>query len=145
MVSSMADRDVQVWLQALLNLEQSLTARRALEGASFVSPSARLAMRVVRDVAERSFEHEHWLVDLIRGQGGLPGPRHFDVKSGDMHYQSIETVLARVHENLAATIDRYERAASRLGPAPKAAALVGRIVTRHKEGLRQLGEILASV
>ena len=125
-------------LNELLVAEQCHPARRLCESTVFVSDLGSEEEGAVRALVEASTGHCGELTSLIRRLGGEPGPRGIDVMTGDLHFQELGGAVPRVISEQGHLIALYQRASERLGDEPEAAAIVGRIVERHRTDLSAL-------
>ena len=89
-------------------------------------------------MAEQSAEHCAWLVDLITGLGGVPGPRPADASTADLHYQRIERVFPRLIFDHEALIESFALGAERVAEQPEASGVVRHILQRHRDDLVEL-------
>lgn len=134
----MTSNEIVDILNTLLVAEQASAVERLLESTVFVSWASADEYPVVKRIAREDEQHCEWLVDLIDAHRGAVRPRSGDVRSADMHFQELDYLLPRVIENEKAILRKYEVAAGRLGPAPDAAALINKIIARHRDHIETL-------
>lgn len=137
----MEDQATVAVLNELLALERRNLAARLLESTVFISRLSVENLNLVRRMAQASAEHGAWLAEAITELDGVPGPRHDDVHTADLHYLDLRHVLPRLttdHENL---IRKYTLAAARIASRPKADTVVSHILKRHQEALSSLNQL----
>ncbi len=121
-------------LSELLSGEQRSLATRLTQSTPFVSHLSLADVGVVARLARASEAHCAQLADLILELGGVPGPRTCDPTSADLHFQELHHILPRLIADHEALIRKYELAAQRVAAQPRAASLVERILSDHREG-----------
>jgi len=137
----MEDQATVAVLNELLALEQRNLAGRLLESTVFVSRLCVKDLNLVKRMAQASAEHGAWLAEAIIGLDGVPGPRHGDVHTADLHYLDLRHVLPRLitdHQNL---IQKYTLAAARIASESKANSVASRILRHHQEELDSLRQL----
>jgi hypothetical protein len=125
-------------LNELLAAEQQNLAPRLFESTLFVSRLDVEAYDVVRAMAQACREHCAALTELILDLGGQPAPRIGDVTTADLHFLELHYVLPRLIADQRFLEHKYAIAAPRLAADPGVAALVSRVLDRHR---RDLGRI----
>ncbi|MFQ5591374.1 MAG: hypothetical protein ACE5HE_09445 [Phycisphaerae bacterium] len=132
-------------LRELLAEEQQSLLIRLVESGVFVAPGAADGFQAVTQMANRARENCTQLAHLILSLGGIPGLTGQDVASADLHYQSLERLLARLILDREALVQRYVTACRHLSAAPTAYELVCRLLACHRGELHDLQQIGARV
>jgi len=125
-------------LNELLIAEQQNLAPRLFESTLFVSRLDVEAYNVVRAMAEACREHCAALTELILDLGGQPAPRTGDVTTADLHFLELHYVLSRLIAEQRFLESKYAIAAPRVSAEPRAAALVSRVLDRHRRDLARI-------
>jgi len=141
----MADERVINEIDRLYAMEGSSLLARLAESAAYISPADLDDAEAIVKMHEEEREHVHWLADLLDELDATPGPRRVDTATADLHYNRLETVLPRVIAGKQRLIRYYEQASSVVASHPRAAEVVGTILTRHRNHLTRLEELLKSV
>lgn len=127
-------------LNELLALEERSLPVRLLESTVFVSNLSVDDSAIVCRMADAQREHCAWLSEAIIDNGGAPGPRTGDARSGDLHFQDIRCLMPRLAADRETIIAKCALAAEHLSKFPEAAGLISRIQTRHRNELAILTE-----
>jgi hypothetical protein len=128
-------------LKALLLGEQASMAGRLLESTLFVPHLGVKASLAVRAVADATVEHCQWLAEAIIETGDSPSPAMPDVRSGDLHFQDVSFILARLADDIQRRFNACAKGAQHLSGAPQAAALVARVMERYSAHLAIIREV----
>ena len=137
----MEDQATVAVLNELLALEQCNLAARLLESTVFVSRLSVENLNLVQRMAQTSAEHGAWLAEAIVALDGVPGPRHGDVHTANLHYLDLRHVLPRLATDQESLIQKYRLAAARIASQPKADTVVAKILQRHQEALDSLNQL----
>lgn len=125
-------------LNELLLREECSLPYRFVESTLFVSSASLDDLDVLRSMVAASKEHAARLVSVMADLGGTPAPRVGDLATADLHFQELHRVLPRLIADQERLVEAYRIAAGRVGPHPRATALVGEIIQRHEADLDAL-------
>ena len=139
----MEDENAVPILNDLLNREQCGLASRLMGSTMFVSVAGVEAHELVRRLAREAKENASLLTDLILRLGGALGPRRINARMAELHFQEVRHLLPILLTEHEALVGVYESASARLASLAGAAALVGRILSSHREGRSALHQILS--
>jgi hypothetical protein len=139
----MNDAPLIAVLNELLAAEQQNLAPRLFESTLFVSRLDVEAYDVVRTMAQTCREHCSALTELILDLGGQPAPRTGDVTTADLHFLELHYVLPRLIADQRLLEHKYSVAAPRVAAEPGAAALVSRVLDRHRRDLVRIQSLNA--
>ncbi len=132
------DAPVITVLNELLAAEQQSLAFRLFESAMFLSRLDVEAYDVVRSMADAAQDHGEALTKLILELGGEPAPRTGDVTTADLHFLELHYVLPRLISEQQRIQKACSVAASRLSTIPRCAAVIARVLDRHRQDLEKL-------
>lgn len=125
-------------LDQLCHAERRSILPRLRESTVFVSwPSADQADAVDEMILQER-EHVLWLIDLINALGESPTPCSLDMRTTNINYLELNYLMPRVIQSKQSIVKVYEGSAPQVSEDPKAAALVGRILERHRAHLATL-------
>lgn len=139
----MNDASLITVLNELLAAEQRNLAPRLFESTLFVSRLDVEAYDVVRTMAQACREHCAALTELILDLGGQPAPRTGDVTTADLHFLELHYVLPRLIADQRFLERKYAVAAPGVAAEPDAAALVSRVLDRHRRDLERIQSLNA--
>jgi hypothetical protein len=130
-------------LNELLALEKRNLLPRLKESTVFFTWASADEKRVVDRLTREQAEHESWLVGAINDLDGDPLPTWADIRSADIHYAEIHSLLPRLSRGAKELVAGYESAASEVAGNPVASQVVSRILQRtraHADEIAGLAE-----
>ena len=132
-----------VGVEALVRWEHPIHGM--LLPSSFIplAENAGLIIQLDRWVLERGCEDVQRLIETLIELGGHPGPAVGEIRSADLHYVDLETLLPRVLADQQQMAARYGEAVEALQECGPACEIAGQIAGHHRtrvEYLRKLAD-----
>ncbi len=132
-------------LNDLLAYEKQSIVPRVRESTVFVSWASAEDKRTMDRLIQEQQEHEAWLVQAIIDLGGDPLPAWADIRTADMHFVEVHSLLPRLLNDAHRIVAAYEAAAAIVGTNPIASETVSRILERTRKHVDQLSALTRRV
>jgi rubrerythrin len=138
----MADLKVVRTIDNLHALEGGSLLQRYAESETFLGGALLEAYAAIEEMIADEREHLHRLADLLDELDATPGPRRFQVQSGNLHYSRPSVLLPQLIADKERLAAQYESALARVAESPRAAEVVSGILARHRTHLERLRSLL---